>query len=385
MIWRFITRWRWALLIAALFVAGIVFAFWPQPALVETGQVARGRMSVGTTDDGITRAEEFYIVSAPVTGYVSRIELEAGDQVSRGTLITRMTGIPSSPLDQRSASELRAALAAVRASESGARVSLDQAQRDLARAEELSGRGFLARAQLEQVRTRVATGRAQVQQARAEVSRIGALLSQPAGPGAGAPVPVRAPASGSVLSVINDSEGVIAQGTPLMTIGDPHRIEAVVDLISREAARVSEGDRVQITQWGGDQAIAGHVTRVEPFGRLKISALGIEEQRVNVIIGFDPGEADKIARLGHGYQVDATIILWSKDDALRVPIGALFRGVGGGWRVFVVDGGRAAERVVKLGHINDEFAEVLGGLKENEIVVLNPGGALADGARVKAR
>lgn len=378
-------RWRWALLIVLLLAAGLLYAFWPEQVPVDTGEVSRGPMAVGITDDGVTRAEEYYVVSAPVTGYLSRIELEAGDHISRGALITRMTGIPSTPLDQRSERELRAALASARASESGERASLEQAERDLARAEELAQRGFLPRAQLEAARTRVANGQAMLNRARSEIRRIEAQLAQPSGAGSGPPIPVRAPASGSVMSVITESEGVIPQGTQLMTIGDPQRIEAVVDLISREAARVSAGDPVSITQWGGEGTISGHVTQVEPFGRLKISALGIEEQRVNVIVGFDSDQAEALARLGHGYQIDVTVVLWSKKDALRVPIGALFRGAEGDWRVFVLEEGRAAERQVTLGHLNDEYAEVLEGLAAGEIVVLNPGGNLADGVRVEPR
>ena len=167
--------------------------------------------------------------------------------------------------------------------------------------------------------------------------------------------------------------------------GKDFYIEAVVDLLSREAARVKPGDQVLITQWGGDEPISGHVTRVEPYGRLKISALGIEEQRVNVIVGFDPEEAGKVARLGHGYQVDATVVLWSKKDALRVPIGALFRGADGDWRVFALRRSRAMEQTVKLGHINDEFGEVLEGLSDGEVVVLNPGGSLVDRSRIEPR
>ncbi|MDD3799425.1 MAG: efflux RND transporter periplasmic adaptor subunit [Novosphingobium sp.] len=381
----YIKRWRWALLIAAVLAAGLAFAFWPEAALVDTGKVTRGPMTVGVTDDGVTRAEEYYNVSAPVTGYLQRIELEAGDRVARGTLITRMTGVPSAPLDARSERELRSALASALANEQSARSTLTQARSDLARAEKLAERGFLSQSDLEQARTRVATGAATVQQTRGEVSRIRSLLAPPDGSRSTQPVPVRAPVSGSVMSVINESEGVIAQGTPLVTLGDPRRIEAVVDLLSREAARVEPGDKVLITQWGGNEAISGHVTRVEPFGRLKISALGIEEQRVNVIVGFDAAEADKIARLGHGYQIDATIVLWHKDDALRVPIGALFRGTEGKWHVFVANGSRAEEREVELGHVNDEFGEVLRGLAAGDTVVLNPGSSLSDGARIEAR
>jgi HlyD family secretion protein len=378
-------RWRWALLIVLLLAAGLLFAFWPEKVLVDTGEVSQGPMTVGITDDGVTRAQEYYVVSAPVTGYLARIELEAGDDVGRGALITRMTGVPSTPLDQRSEQELRAALTSARATEGGARATLEQAQRDLARAEELAGRGFLARAQLEAARTRVANGQAQLDQTRGEIRRLEAQLAQPSGAGSGPPVAVRAPASGSVMSVITESEGVIAQGTQLMTIGDPQRIEAVVDLISRDAARISVGDRVLITQWGGEETISGRVTQVEPFGRLKVSALGIEEQRVNVIVGFDSAQAEALARLGHGYQIDATFVLWSSEDALRVPIGALFRGSEGDWRVFAVEAGRAVEREVTLGHLNDEYAEVLAGLAEGETVILNPGGELADGTRVAAR
>lgn len=383
--WQRLKDWRWAVLIAALLLAGLAYAFWPASTPVDLGKVTRGPMREGVTDNGVTRATDLFVVSAPVTGYLSRIELEPGDRVARGMVITRMTGRYSAPLDSRSRAELGGTLVAARAAEAGTLAALGQARRDLARAEELSRRGFLARAQLEAARTRVATGDAALRQSRAEARRVEALLAPPSGPASGAPVAVRAPASGSVLTVIKESEGVIAEGTPLMEIGDPRGIEAVVDLLSREAVRVKPGDPVEITQWGGQQPLTGKVERVEPFGRLKISALGIEEQRVNVIITFDRDAAARDGRLGHGYQIDATIVVWHKDDALRVPIGALFRGRDGGWRVFVAKGGRARERAVKLGHINDDHGEVLSGLGEGESVVLNPGNALRDGSRIKGR
>ena len=383
--WKKVKGWRWALAIAALLLIGLGIAFWPEAAPVDTGKVSTGYMAVGVTDDGVTRAEEYYVVSAPVTGYLTRIELEAGDAVARNALITTMTGRPSTPLDPRTKRELSSALSAARAGESGANASLSQSRRDLVRAEALAGRGFLPRAQLEAARTRVASGEAALLQSRAEVRRIQAMLAEPAGPGAGAPIAVRAPADGRVLSVINESEGVIAEGTQLVTIGDPQRIEAVVDLLSREATRVKPGDRVEITEWGGPEPIEGYVKGIEPFGRLKVSALGIEEQRVNVIIGFAPGAVAKVARLGHGYQIDATIILWSRKDALRVPIGALFRGADGGWSAFVVERGRARQRKLRIGQLNDEFGEVLDGLAMDETVILNPANSLKDGVRVAPR
>jgi HlyD family secretion protein len=377
-------RWRWAILIAAAVLLGLVYAFWPASTPVDTAQATRGPMAVGVTDDGVTRAEEFYVVSAPVTGYLSRIELEPGDPVTRGMIVAWMTGRPATPLDPRTRQELANALAAAEAAATGTQASLAQARRDLARAEELSERGFLARAQLEAARTRVATGEAALRQSRAEAARIRAQLQQPQGP-ASAPVPVRAPASGAVLSRTIESEGVTLEGSEIMTIGDPNAIEVVVDLLSREAVRVEPGARVEITQWGGPDPLIGRVERIEPYGRLKISALGIEEQRVNVIIGFEGAADRQAARLGHGYQVDATIILWSAKNVLRVPIGALFRGSDGGWRVFVAESGRARMREVQIGQINNEFAEVCGGLDAGATVVVNPSSSLQEGARIQRR
>lgn len=384
MMGRIFTRWRWPFLIVLLLIAGLAFAFWPSSRLLDTEQVTRGAMAVGVTDDGVTRAEEQYVVTAPVSGYLSRIELEAGDRVAKGALIARMTGRPASPLDPRSQAELKASLSSAVAAAQGAATSLAQARNDLARAEALAVRGFLPKAQLEAARTRVSAGEAALAQARGEAARLRAALSQPSDRQGGG-VPVRAPATGSVLSVITESEGMIPEGTPLLSIGDPHRIELVVDLLSREAVRVKPGDRVEVTQWGGTEPLIGHVERVEPFGRLKVSALGVEEQRVNVIVRFDDLSTKEAARLGHGYQVDATIVRWSRPDALRVPIGALFRGPDGGWRVFVIAGGRAQERRIEIGHMNDLFGEVRNGLRDGEIVAINPPGSLDDGDAATSR
>ncbi len=377
-------RWRWPLAIGLFLIAALAFAFWPSPQLVDTARVTRGAMAVGVTDDGVTRAEEQYIVTASVSGYLSRIELEAGDRVVKGALIARMTGRPATPLDPRSQAELKASLSSALAAARGAAASLAQARNDLARAEALAVRGFLPKAQLETARTRVSAGEAALAQTRGDAARLRAALSQPPDSQGGG-VPVRAPAAGSVLSVITESEGMIAEGTPLLSIGDPHRIELVVDLLSREAVRVKSGDRVEVTQWGGPQPLIGHVERVEPFGRLKVSALGVEEQRVNVVVRFDDLSTEEAARLGHGYQVDATIVRWSRADAVRVPIGALFRGPDGGWRVFVIADGRAQERRIEIGHMNDLFGEVRDGLREGEIVAINPSGSLGNGDSARGR
>jgi HlyD family secretion protein len=383
--WQRIKSWRWAIVVAALLLGGLAYAFWPTPVAVDMAKVTRGPRTVGITDDGVTRAKDVFVVSAPVTGYLSRIELEAGDPVRRGTVIATMRGLPSSPLDPRSREELRAALAAAEAAANGAQASLAQARSDLGRAEALAVKGFVTKAQLETARTRVATGQAALAQSRAEAARIRAQLGATSGAASGQGVVIRAPAGGDVLSLINESEGVIAEGTPIMTIGNPHSIEAVVDLLSRDAVRVKPGQRVQFSQWGGTEPLLGKVSRIEPYGRLKVSALGIEEQRVNVIVHFDPASIRQAERLGHGFQFDATIVLWSADKALRVPIGSLFHGADGGWRVFVVSERRARERLVTISHLTDEFAEVRAGLKEGETVVLNPSNELQDRARVRSR
>ena len=386
--WNRVRNWRWAIAIAAVLLAGIGYTFWPDPEPVDLGTVTQGPMSVGVTDDGVTRVHDLYTVTAPVTGYVTRIELEPGDAVVAGeTVIARMAGIPSPPLDQRSRAELANAVRASRAAESSAAAALRLAEGNLGRAEALAQRGFLSKSDLEARRTSAATSRADLARIRAETRRLQSLLSEPASTGmpSGGDVVVRSPESGVVLRRLSESEGVTPQGTPLMEIGDPAQIEVVADLLSREAAQIKPGNPVEITRWGGDGALPGRVRTVEPFGILKVSALGIEEQRVNVVIDFAPEAMPRAARLGHGYQVDATVILWRDANAVRVPVGALFRGADGGWKVFEVENGRARLRPIRIGHLNEEFGEVTGGIAKGAQVILNPSGTIREGTRVTPR
>ena len=386
--WDRIKNWRWAIIITALLVAGLAYSFWPEAEAVDLGTVSEGPMEVGLTDDGVTRVHDLYTVTAPVTGYVTRIELDPGDEVVAGqTVIARMSGIPSTPLDRRTRLEIGNAITASRAGEASAAATLRLAKADLERAEALAERGFLPRSDLDARRAAAATASSELARIRAETKRLQSQLSEPAASGlpSGGTVAVRSPESGVLLRRLVESEGVVAQGTALVEIGDPARIEVVADLLSREAAQIKPGDAVKITRWGGEDALPGRVRRIEPFGRLKISALGIEEQRVNVIIDFAPDAARQIAPLGHGYQIDATVILWREDAVVRVPVGALFRGSEGGWQVFVEADGRARRRDVAIGHLNDDFAEVRDGLKAGERVVLNPSGNIEDGTRVSPR
>ena len=384
MMLRGLARWRWSLLLLAMLAVGLAFAFWPRAIAVDAGAVTRGPMVVSVTDTAVTRAAEHYIVSAPVTGYLSRITLEPGDAVRAGQDIARVSGRPSPPLDPRSISETRAALAAAKAVVTQAGAELDLARRDLARFEALAPRQFVSRAQLDAARARVVTGEAAVARARAEVASLNAALSRPDG-STGSPLMLRAPASGRVLSVLTESGGVVPEGTPIMTIGNPAELEVVVDLLSREAVQVHPGDRAEITRWGGPEPLVGKVWRVEPFGKQQISALGIEEQRVNVIIRFADPARLAAAGLGHGFQVEATIERWRDDKALRVPVGALFRGGARQWQVFAIEQGRARLHDVRIGRINADWGEVLGGLGEGQQVILNPANTLSDGQRVRPR
>ena len=196
-------------------------------------------------------------------------------------------------------------------------------------------------------------------------------------------VPIYSPVDGQVLRILWDCEGVVSAGTPIIEIGDPHELEIVVDLLSRDAVRISPGDAALIDDWGGPTPLNGRVRRIEPFGFTKVSALGIEEQRVNVIVDLtDPPET--WTRLGHGYRVDVRIVIWRGADALRAPQSALFRS-GGAWPGFVGEAGVDARRRIEIGHVNPDFGEVLGGLQEDDFVVLHPGEGLEDGAEVVER
>ena len=315
----FLKRWRWAVLLLAALAGGLLFAFWPQPLPVDAAPVIRGQMLVGITDDGITRVRRLHIVSAPITGYLEPIMLEAGDTVARGRLITHMHGLPSQPMDPNSQRQARAALVAARANADGAGAALAQAERDRTRAEALAKRGFMARAQLEAVRTRAATAAAALAQGQAEIERLRAQLADPTGAAGRAEVPVRSSASGTVLSVLRQGDSIVPEGTELISIGNPADIEVVVDLLSRDAVRVQPGARVDFSQWGGDSPLVGTVQRIEPLGRLKVSALGIEEQRVNLIIGFAAGRIPEV-KIGYLLVKNIALIgLQSSDYRERKP------------------------------------------------------------------
>ena len=403
-------RWAVPATAAVLLAAALVYAFWPRPVTVSVAQVTRGDMLVTVEDEGETRVKEAYVISAPLAGRVARFEGKVGDSVTAGQTVVA-TIQPSDPAfhDVRTRSELEAAVKAAEAALdlAKAQVASAEAARDFAeaerkRAEELASRGTVSESARDRARMEARTKGAALAEARAAVrvrafqleNARAALLAPSAGePGAASPAKgapgarccfeVKAPVSGTILRVYRESEAVVQAGAPLVEIGDPADLEIVTDLLSTDAVLVSPGDPVLIDGWGGEKSLNGKVRRIEPFGFTKTSALGIEEQRVNVIIDFtDPPASWR--RLGHGYRVIARIVRWKGENVLRVPLTALFRS-GADWVLFKLSGGRAVRTSVKVGHINTEWAEIKGGLAAGDAVLLHPSASITDGTRVTAR
>jgi HlyD family secretion protein len=272
---------------------------------------------------------------------------------------------------------------------------LEFAEAELARARQLAERGNISASALDRAELQVRTARAAVASAQAELDvrtyqleTARARLITPREDGVASEadrccVPVRAPVNGRILRVLHESEGVVTAGTPLVEIGDPQDLEVVVELLSSDAVRVSDGAKVAIEAWGGGATLEGRVRRVEPYGFTKISALGIEEQRVNVIIDF-VGDPEGWQRLGHGFRVEVRIVVWQADDVISVPLGVLFRR-GESWAVFVSDDGRARLREVTIGQRNGRVAQVLEGLEVGERIILHPSDKVEDGTRIEAR
>ena len=385
------------LIAAVLIVAGILaVALWPQAIEVDVVRVERGPMLVTVDEEGETRVRERFVVSAPVAGRLQRIELEPGDAVVRGkTVVARL--IPAAPplLDPRASAELAAAVEAARAAvgqaqaeRQRAEAALTRAQSSLRRQQQLAAAGLSSREELEIAETTLKTAEEALRAAEfaaarteREVQAARARLAPSAA--GGRPVGVIAPVSGVVLKRLRESEMVVPAGDPLLEIGDPANLEIVADLLSTDAVRVPPGAPVLIEQWGGNHPLKARVRRVEPSGFMKISALGVEEQRVNVIIDLVDGAA-AASQLGDGYRVEVRVVIWRDEAALKVPIGAVFRS-GDQWAAFVVDQEVARLQTVPLGQRNEREGQVSGGLAEGQTVVLHPPDTLKDGMRVKIR
>lgn len=394
--------------VAALaIIALMVWAFWPKPIAVDLGKVTRGAMVDTIDEEARTRVRDTYVVSAPIAGRLLRVEVEAGDEVKGGeSVIARMMAAAPSALDTRTREQAQASVKAAEAALRLARADLnsaiaeqDLAQTELSRARVLVEKNIgpqerfdtatraakAANAAVDTAKAAISMREAELANARAQLiefsepDRLNGAKGEVSGT-----IPLHAPISGRVLRLVQESETTLGAGQPILEIGDvSNDLEVLVELLSTDAVKVSAGDRVLIDNWGGDDPLNGVVERVEPWGFTKYSALGVEEQRVNTIIRFtDP--LDARAALGHGYRVEAQIVIWEDDNALLVPSSALFR-QGEGWAVFRAIGGKAVLTTVTVARNNGVTASISGDLTSGDDLILYPGAGLEDGMRITER
>lgn len=385
------------LAVGAAVTAALIWAFSPRPIQVETAMVKQGRFEQTIEEDGRTRLKDRYTISAPVTARLTRIALREGDRVTAGDAVAVLTPVMSSMVDERS---LREAAARLKAASAGvdratarrerSRLSLEEARLEQARTEKLAGEGFVAASRLDATRLALAGARRELEATSAErevavheQAQASAVLQPVTGNGRSArPLTVRSPVSGVVLRVTQPSEATLAAGAALLDVGDPTRMEVVSELLTSDAVQAQPGRRVVIERWGGPP-VDGRVRLVEPAAFTKVSALGIEEQRVNVLIDIaTPPEAWRA--MGDGFRVSARIIIASVEQAVLVPVGALFPH-GQGMAVYLLDGRTTRLQAVDLGARNATDAWIRSGLAPGQVVVLYPPIALADGSKVKVR
>ncbi len=385
-------------LLSTAVIGGLVLvALWPTPVPVDLAGVTRGPLVVTIDEEGRTRVRDRFVIAAPVAGRVLRIELEPGDRVAAGDVVARLRPEAPSLLDARTRAEAVAAVqiaeasvGRARAEEQRARTALIQAQRELTRVRTLTAAGATATQDLEARETDAALAAEAVdaavfavRTASAEVERARARAAAPVERRAEEIVAVRAPVAGVVLKRLRESESVVPAGEPLIEIGDPRQMEIVADLLSTDAVRVRPGAHATVEEWGGDGVLSATVRRVEPGGFTKVSALGVEEQRVNVVLDLN-ADGEDCAVLGDAYRVETRIVLWEAEKVLKVPTNALFRH-DTRWAVYVAAEGRARLTVVELGHQTGQEAEVTSGLSEGAMVIVHPGDLLHDGSRIIQR
>lgn len=378
-------------------VAGTVYALRPRPVPVDVAKIVRGPLTVSIEESGTTRVKDRYVVSAPVTGRLSRLALEPGDAVKEGDPLAEIAPASSPLLDERTRAEaegrLGAALAALgqaRAQASRAVAADELAQKELLRTRSLAASGSISPQALEQaeflarMRTEERSSAVFASKVAEEEVRIARMtLGRGQGGASDRHVDVLSPVTGRVLQVHQKSAGVVQAGTPILEVGDPEALEVIVDLLTTDAIHVQSGTPVEIERWGGERMLSGRVVRIEPSAFTKPSALGVDEQRVNAIIALtDPRE--RWAALGDAYRVEARFVLWKSDDVLAAPQGALFRR-GEGWAVFRIDRGVARLTPVEIGHRGETRAEILSGLSEGMTVAVHPGDRVKDGVRVEPR
>lgn len=387
--------------IAALWVlALLVWAFMPNPTEVEIGTVTQGRFERTVQEDGKTRLRERYVVSTPLVGRVTRIALKPGDAVNIDRVVTTMWPVAPGLQDERFRAEqgarihaMQASVAKTQANVQRAEAALAQAREDLKRSEALVQQGFISSSQNETGRLNVQLREQELESARHELratsfdsiqARLALKQFSQIKPSEKQPFfLIKAPVTGRVLKVMQESEGILAAGTPILELGDPTQLEVVVDVLTEDATQIKPGTRVQLSNWGGPQVLEAQVRRIEPAAFTKVSALGVEEQRVNVVIDITSPPASWSA-LGDGFKVDVRVLVQVVDKAIKVPVSALFP-VGARSALFELRQGRAQFKELEVAARNGDEAWVKSGLAVGTQVIIYPDSKLKDGDRVKAR
>ncbi|NWH08776.1 MAG: HlyD family efflux transporter periplasmic adaptor subunit [Alphaproteobacteria bacterium] len=386
-----------AIVLGAGFVALLIFLFQPDPIPVETALVRKGMIRQSVSDQGIARASDAFVVSAPVSGRLERLTLKPGDRVAAGeTVVARLRPAQAEFLDPRSRAQAEARVAAAEASALAAQSEVNRTKAELQRAQSnydrvrrLADRGTASIDALESAETAAKVAEDQVSAAeaslKARIAELDAARAALIGPmtTTGEPIEILAPVSGFIRRVFQESERVVPAGTSLLEISDPHAIEAAIDFLSEDAVLIREGQPAEIYDWGGPSALGAVVRRVEPQGFTKVSALGVEEQRVTVVLQISQPRADWQG-LGPGYRVWGRVILRQNEDALLVPLGSLIRDAGG-WAVFHVVDGHIVLTRIEIGAVSGQAAEILTGLKEGDEVVQFPSDRVKPGVLVETQ
>ncbi len=359
---------------------------------VETATITRGTLREMVTEEGMTRAQNRFTIAAPISGRLERIGLSPGDAIEKGDTLARILPAPQSPLSIRQA-EAQVAAAEARRDEAQARVAearsqATQANREAERTQTLQGRGTVSGEAAEQAALAAESAEQQVEAAQAGLRAAladltaaqAALASANAEDAETEAMEIGAPEAGTVLQVLEKNERVIQAGTPLLEFGDTRNLEVVIGVLSADAVRINPGDPLIIAEWGGQGTLEGEVTLVEPDAYSEVSALGVQERRVDVVGRL----TDTPAELGAGFRVEASIVTWQGDNVLTVPTSALFQR-GGDWQVFTLEDGEARLTAVEIGHRSPDAAEVTGGLEEEDRVILYPTDQIADGVAVEPR
>jgi HlyD family secretion protein len=394
-------------LIAILLSGLIMWGFWPQSILVEVVPASYAPLTITIEEEGRTRVVDRYVIAAPVNGVTCRQQLKVGDSVIQGQVLLGITPLESQVLDPRSRAEAEARLAsaesAVRAAQEQARASAATAQLAILernRLRPLADKNLISREIMDKASTAVQTTAAakrsadftvEVAKYDREAARTTLQYSasnqheslDSTGNTTEERVLVRSPINGKILKIARQCEGPVATGEPLLEIGDPSDLEIEVDVLSADAVRIAPGMKVTFDRWGGDQPLTGIVRIIEPIGSTKISALGVEEQRVLIISDFTSPKA-LWQRLGDGYRVEASFIIWHQEEVLQIPNSSLFR-YQNGWAVFVAENGTAKRREITIGQRNGLIAQVLKGIEEGENIINHPSDVINDGTRVRLK